>query len=142
MNVEKQVVSAGDSTKTTSILAMIRNCPTIKARPWEFGDLLNDLQSLIDEEPNTYTNTRRATLCTARDYLKDFYETYGESGKGWISVNRKLPKPMEVVLVLYKNKKVGIDHMKYWGDPIFDPAQDIITHWMPIPKLPEEDFEA
>ena len=57
----------------------------IVARPWESKDLIDDLQMLIDEEPDNYLNIRRTTMCMARDYLKDHFR---ESTKkvGWISV--------------------------------------------------------
>lgn len=45
----------------------------IEARPWTPQDLLDELQSIIDEEPDHYLNTRRSTLCMARDYLKECF---------------------------------------------------------------------
>lgn len=45
----------------------------IEARPWKPQDLLDDLQEIIDEEPDSYMNTRRTTLCMALDYLKDHF---------------------------------------------------------------------
>lgn len=45
----------------------------IVARPWQPQDLIDDLQMMIDEEPDSITNGRRTTLCMARDYLKDFF---------------------------------------------------------------------
>lgn len=48
----------------------------IEARPWKPQDLLDDLQKMIDEEPDAYLNDRRTTLCTARDYLKEYFNTY------------------------------------------------------------------
>lgn len=45
----------------------------IEKRPWRPQDLLDDLQSIIDEEPDRYLNTRRSTLCMARDYLKEYF---------------------------------------------------------------------
>lgn len=44
-----------------------------EARPWRPQDLLDDLQELIGEEPDNYMNTRRTTLCMARDYLKAYF---------------------------------------------------------------------
>ena len=43
------------------------------ARPWQPQDLLDDLQLLIDEEPDSYLNDRRTTLCMARDFLKEYF---------------------------------------------------------------------
>lgn len=47
----------------------------IEARPWEPKDLIDDLQEMIDEEPDRYLNDRRTTLCMARDYLKKYFST-------------------------------------------------------------------
>lgn len=47
----------------------------IVARPWEFQDLLDDLEYMIDEEPNTYLNERRHTLCMAKGFLEDAYKS-------------------------------------------------------------------
>lgn len=60
----------------------------IVARPWCFQDLLDDLQYMIDEEPNTYMNERRTTLCMAKDYLEDLYASC--EGCKWS--NRKRPQ--------------------------------------------------
>lgn len=45
----------------------------IVSRPWRPQDLIDDLQLMIDEEPDLYLNDRRTTLCMARDYLKSFF---------------------------------------------------------------------
>ena len=45
----------------------------IEARPWKPQDLIDDLQEMIDEEPDRYLNDRRTTLCMARDYLKKHF---------------------------------------------------------------------
>lgn len=47
----------------------------IEARPWTPQDLLDDLQGIIDEEPDRYLNTRRTTICMALDYLKEYFDT-------------------------------------------------------------------
>lgn len=46
----------------------------ISFRPWEPQDLIDDLQQVIDEEPDIYPNHRYVTLCEARDYLKTFFK--------------------------------------------------------------------
>ena len=55
----------------------------IEARPWEPQDLIDDLQLMIDEEPDNYLNSNRTTLCMARDYLKKFFaeETLRPKGR-------------------------------------------------------------
>ena len=45
----------------------------VVSRPFEPQDLIDDLQMLIDEEPNLYLNDRRATLCMAQAYLKEHF---------------------------------------------------------------------
>ena len=47
----------------------------VDARPWKPQDLIDDLQKMIDEEPDAYLNDRCTTLCTARDYLKEYLGT-------------------------------------------------------------------
>lgn len=66
----------------------------IEARPWKPQDLLDDLQSIIDEEPDRYLNTRRTTLCTALAYLKEYFSetqpfpelTRGEIATEYLSI--------------------------------------------------------
>ena len=41
----------------------------IKQKHLELQDLIDDLQKIIDEEPDNYRNDRRVTLCTIKDYL-------------------------------------------------------------------------
>lgn len=54
----------------------------IEARPWEPQDLIDDLQLMIDEEPDNYLNGNRTTLCMARDYLKKFFAEESLRPKG------------------------------------------------------------
>ena len=66
----------------------------IEARPWKPQDLLNDLQSIIDEEPDRYLDTRRTTICTALAYLKEYFSetqpfpelTRGEVATEYLSI--------------------------------------------------------
>lgn len=60
----------------------------LTSRQWEPQDLIDDLQEMIDEEPDNYLNCNRITLCTARDYLKDYFKAEAER-RLFI-----LPKPM------------------------------------------------
>lgn len=62
------------------------------ARPWKPQDLIDDLQGIIDEECDNYLNTRRTTLCMARDYLKEYFATDNNDGRKWISVKDRLPE--------------------------------------------------
>ena len=45
----------------------------LKARPWTPQDLLDDLQLMIDEQPDSYMNVERQTLCTAKAYLEEYF---------------------------------------------------------------------
>ena len=54
----------------------------IEARPWEPQNLIDDLQLMIDEEPDNYLNANRTTLCMARDYLKTFFAEESLRPKG------------------------------------------------------------
>ena len=54
----------------------------IEARPWEPQDLIDDLQLMIDEEPDNYLNGNRTTLCMAMDYLKKFFAEESLRPKG------------------------------------------------------------
>ena len=57
----------------------------IEARPWEPQDLIDGLQLMIDEEPDSYLNGKRTTLCMARDYLKKFFAEESLRPKGqWV----------------------------------------------------------
>lgn len=115
----------------------------IVARPWEPQDLIDDLQMIIDEEPINYLNSRCATLCMARDYLKEHF-----AEPRWISVEERLPEPYHTVLVckrhldapdcymttdfrtpLYGDTVVWASELKTWKSGV--------THWMPLPEPPE-----
>ena len=60
----------------------------LTSRPWEPQDLIDDLQELIDEEPDTYLNFRRTTMCTARDYLKEYFS---HNGCSWCKEFKGIP---------------------------------------------------
>lgn len=78
----------------------------IVARPWQPQDLIDDLQDLIDEECDNYLNTRRTTLCMARDYLKEYFakdnnvpiNDVPDTNVGkWIPVTERLPEEHESI---------------------------------------------
>jgi hypothetical protein len=52
--------------------------PTIIAEPWKPQHLLDDLQEMIDEQPDNYTNGDRTTLCMARSYLERYFTAEAE----------------------------------------------------------------
>lgn len=118
---------------------MIKN---ISFKPWEPQDLIDDLQKVIDEEPDIYPNHRYVTLCEARDYLKEFFKN-----REWISVKDEMPKEDVNVLVTDGSCWCGVwslfkysDFVDYWEDEHgnFQPLDDV-THWMKLPEPPKED---
>lgn len=128
----------------------------IVARPWEPQDLIDDLQLLIDEEPDNYLNFRRTTMCMARDYLKEHF-----AEPRWIPVTERLPEKKGMYLVHekafnkwggymnvvcfspcydgveehLKGRKMWYDYDSEWGD--FEIRN--VTHWMPLPEPPKEE---
>ena len=54
----------------------------IESRSWEPQDLIDDLQLMIDEEPDNYLNGNRTTLCMAKDYLQKFFAAESLRPKG------------------------------------------------------------
>ena len=64
---------------------------------------------------------------------------------GWISVEDRLPKPYEEVFFIGKNGfgnwypiQKGFRIQREWYSSIHATVIDCVTHWMPLPKLPEE----
>ena len=113
----------------------------IVARPWEPQDLIDDLQMLIDEEPINYLNGRCATLCMARDYLKEHF-----AEPRWISVEERLPDESmygKEFIVAIKNRfnESHTATMYWWGEnqqaKVWTVWHDV-THWMPLPEPPED----
>lgn len=114
------------------------NGTKLTARPWQPQDLLDDLQLMIDEQPEGYLNTDRETLCTAKAYLEEHFNP-------WISVADGLPETIacnagtcysEAVVVWTTGKKAmvavfdGEDFLcdaDYW-----DAEGEEISHWMPL----------
>ena len=106
----------------------------IVARPWQPQDLIDDLQGIIDEECDNYLNTRRTTLCMARDYLKEHF-----AEQKWIPVTEMLPEQNEDVLVYTITNDVRKAHC--YGDRQWFAEDGIwrrVTHWMPLPEPPKE----
>lgn len=112
----------------------------ITARPWQPQDLLDDLQQMIDEQPDNYLNTDRQTLCTAKAYLEEHF-----AEPKWIPVTERLPEPMEWVLCACRANIIEVlrydDLMKDWDTPMPNRAYmfGFVTHWMPLPEPPKEN---
>ena len=63
------------------------------------------------------------------DYLLDSGVTVQE----WISVNDRLPKPFENVIV-FRDGKISIDYNEGNGWFAYDFNGKRVTHWMPLPQ--------
>lgn len=115
----------------------------IVARPWQPQDLIDDLQSIIDEESDNYLNDRRTTLCIARDYLKEHF-----AEQKWVPASEP-PKERGCYLISVKHwldgKPVtreafwnGADWLScYWkkGDRV--ELTPRVTHWQYLPQPPK-----
>ena len=103
------------------------------SRPWRPQDLLDDLQLLIDEEPDRYLNDRRTTLCMARDFLKEHFamddslekKTSDEKASdrkqatsGWVSVEERLPEESTEVLSFFCVRKIDGTWERYTATAI------------------------
>lgn len=115
----------------------------IEARPWTPQDLLDDLQSIIDEESDSYLNTRRTTLETALAYLKEHFAAGSNVGH-WIPVSERLPEEEGVVLVCGSRGGIYTAEFRRRGDYFWFHKLNSKchhcepTHWMPLPKRPGE----
>ena len=113
-----------------------------------------------------YTKGRR-TLCGAYDYEKGFAAgaEWQSKQSPWISVNDRLPGVgndgcSDYVLVRHNDFlpqvaqyttneytvkytfKVGRKtYVNHWFLPNFNPLNEIVTHWMPVPPLPTSKTE-
>ena len=74
------------------------------------------------------------------DAQTEFAENEQEHTRQWISVRDRIPPDQEEVLVctLAKNGVQNIDK-GYWAiDNFIHRGRSQVTHWMPLPELPEE----
>lgn len=55
----------------------------------------------------------------------------------WVSVNKRLPEKRKDVLVHYGNGRIGIDWIDSTQCFVFDELYGRVTHWLPIPELPD-----
>lgn len=65
-------------------------------KPWTPQNLIDDLQELIDEQPDMYLNHTRHVLCEARDFLKSFF------AQDWVKMtDEQKPKHGEYCFIRY-----------------------------------------
>jgi hypothetical protein len=112
----------------------------IKAHPWTPQDLLDDLQDIIDEESDSYMNTRRTTLEMALAYLKEhfaepkwvptalgfFPEEYGR----YLCVVRSFAFPDCLYQTILQYDNYGFREGNIYTDDV--------AYWMPLPNSPKE----
>ena len=75
-----------------------------------------------------------------KDAQTEFAENESAHTRQWISVRDRIPPDQEEVLVctLAKNGVQNIDK-GYWSiDHFIHRGRSQVTHWMPLPELPEE----
>ena len=61
-----------------------------------------------------------------------------EAERRWIPVSERLPENISNVLILSRGEQlIASYHSKYslWYVPFVD--KPVVTHWMPLPELPE-----
>lgn len=122
----------------------------IEQRPWKPQDLLDDLQSIIDEEPDLYLNTRRVTLCMARDYLKEYFSLLSNDpltleelrqmvGKPvWISCVRSAEGEYHIVRAFGKNSIVFEEYDREFGTYKSLFLGNYGKNWIAYRRKPEE----
>ena len=57
----------------------------------------------------------------------------------WIDVRDRLPEPYVDVLAVHKNGYVRVECMTPYESFSFSPIYGEVTHWSPLPELPEID---
>lgn len=111
-------------------------------KPWSPQDLIDDLQELIDEQPDMYLNHTRHVLCQARDFLKSFF------AQDWVKMtDERKPKHNQLCFIRYVFPDgelypcYGVEQWSGDGDngyvnrPHFDNEGVhgmYVTHWKPI----------
>ena len=68
--------------------------------------------------------------------LADYLISNGVTVQEWVSVDDRLPKPFESVLVL-RDGKISIDYNEENGWFAYDFNGKRVTHWMPLPEKPK-----
>ena len=88
-------------------------------------DVREKLVELIDEIIELYPSERKE--------LADRLIANGVTVQEWISVNDRLPKPFENVIV-FRDGKISIDYNEGNGWFAYDFNGKRVTHWMPLPQ--------
>lgn len=97
------------------------------------ADAIEDLEKSLAIALLEYQRANNKLLMT---------EKYAEQKQRWIPVAERLPEPYTWVLVSAENHKVAFDAFydgAYWKDAVLNNL--IVTHWIPLPELPESEGE-
>ena len=71
------------------------------------------------------------------EYLADYLVKNGVTVREWISVKDRLPEPTYCVLVVGAYSEMAIDALGTDGE--WMGMVEDVTHWMPLPQLPEKE---
>ncbi len=74
------------------------------ARPWQPQDLLDELQLMIDELPDSIANNARTTLCTARAYLEEYFNSQKKEPFTLDDLRKMEGKPVYVSVFWYEGR--------------------------------------
>ena len=104
----------------------------------------------LSERQNVEIKALRGAAESLKAALKDAQksiEVFGQANAAlrekvpeWIPVTEKIPPDQEEVLVLTRSKN-GVRNIDkgYWAiDHFIHRGRSAVTHWMPLPELPEE----
>lgn len=93
---------------------------TVSGRHAVWDEVKSSIMRIIDEQPTV----------DAADVMRGM----------WISVNDRLPNTFEAVIVCRENGKVeqGYKDVCDWWK-VYGTRTKKVTHWMPLPKPPEEE---
>ena len=74
------------------------------------------------------------------EYLADYLVKNGVTVQEWISVNDRLPEPTYCVLVVGAYSEMAIDALGTDGE--WMGMVEDVTHWMPLPQSPKENYNS
>ena len=96
-------------------------------------ELLSNIYFLMIDGPDTigeYTIPHKF-----KEKIADYLISNGVTVQEWISVEDRLPKPFESVLV-FRDGKISIDYNEGNGWFAYDFNGKRVTHWMTLPLAP------
>lgn len=95
----------------------------------------NALHTIISAWPESimYKDWVQSAIATA----PTLPQPSNEPLTGWVSMDERLPEKRKDVLVRYGNGRIGIDWIDSIQCFVFDELYGRVTHWMPIPELPD-----